>query len=283
MLKRTTLAALSLSLAVAIASPLRAQVPTQPPAEQPPEEPAADWDPGYGDRFLQTASPLVNDQGIFQTIFTHRFNQPVNEAGGNNLGGLDSGANIGIGLSWVPVDRLAVEAYRASTGGDYELALKYTFLKPTQRFPVAVGLRGGMNWLTKFDLEEKVGVFGQALVAVTLAERITLAAAPTYVSNTPLFTDAWNVPLMLQLKIGRGFFATGEYVFRNEDLPGSVGQWSFALEKSVWRHRFAVWIGNSAASTVDQVMAGDYAGGVVDSNLRLGFNIVRQFEIGKKP
>jgi hypothetical protein len=267
MLKRSAFAA----LALAAAFPLAAQ------------DPPPDWDPGYGDRFLQTASPLVNDQGLFQVLFTHRFNQPVNEAGGNNLFGLDSGANIGIGLSYAPVDRLAVEAYRASSGGDYELALKYTFLNPTPKLPVAVGLRGGMNWLTKYEIEDKVGVFGQALVAVTLAEKLTLAAAPTFVSNTPLFTDVFNVPLMVQLKLGKGFLATGEYVFRNQDLPDTVGQWSFALEKSVWRHRFAVWIGNSDASTVDQIMAADYGGGVTDSNIRLGFNIVRQFEIGKRP
>ena len=267
MLKKTILAALALSAAL----PLSAQ------------EPPPDWDPGYGDRFLQTASPLTNDPGLFQVLFTHRFNQPVNEAGGNNLFGLDSGANIGIGLSYVPVDRLAVEAYRASSGGDYELALKYTLLKPTQKLPVAVGLRAGTDWLTKYEIEDKAGLFGQALVAVTLAEKVTFAAAPTFVSNTPLFTDVWNVPLMVQLKLGKGYLATGEYVFRNGDLPGSVGQWSFALEKSLWHHRFAVWIGNSAASTVDQTMAADYGGGVTDSNIRLGFNIIRQFEIGKRP
>ena len=151
------------------------------------------------------------------------------------------------------------------------------------QLPVAVGLRAGTNWLTKYELEDKVGFCGQALVAVTLAEKVTFAAAPTFVSNTPLFTDVWNVPLMVQLKMGKGFLATGEYVFRNEDLPDSVGQWSFALEKSVWRHRFAVWIGNSAATTVDQTMAGDYAGGVTESNIRLGFNIVREVENGKQP
>ena len=267
MLKKSTLAALVLFAAFPLAG----------------QDPPPDWDPGYGDRFLQTASPLTNDQGLFQVLFTHRFNQPANEAGGNNLGGLDSGANIGIGIGYVPIDRLSFEAYRASSGGDYELAVKYTFLKPTPKLPVAVGLRGGMNWLTKYELEDKVGVFGQAIVAVTLAEKVTFAAAPTYVSNTPLFTDVFNVPLMVQLKLGKGFLATGEYVFRNQDLPDSVGQWSFALEKSVWRHRFAVWIGNSAASTVDQIMAGDYGWGVTDSNIRLGFNIVRQFEIGKRP
>lgn len=80
--------------------------------------------------------------------------------------------------------------------------------------------------------------------------------------------------------LGKGLFATGEYVFRNRDLDGSKGQWSFGLEKSVYRHRFLVWLGNSAATTVDQTLAGDYAGGVLESNLRLGFNISRQFRIG---
>jgi hypothetical protein len=282
MLKRKTPSALLLALAISL--PVAAQEPA-PPAPPPPavEEPPPAWDPGYGDRFLQTSSPLANDQGLFQVLFTHRFNQPVNEAGGNNLGGLDSGANIGIGIGYVPLDRLSLEVYRASSGGDYEFAAKYTFLKPTHELPLAVGLRAGMNWLTKYELDEKTGFFGQAIVAVTLGERFTFAAAPTYVSNTPLFTDVWNVPVMFQAKLGKGFYATGEYVFRNGDLPDSVGQWSFALEKSVWRHRFAVWIGNSAASTVDQIMAADYAGGVTDSNIRLGFNIVRQFEIGRKP
>lgn len=244
---------------------------------------AEPWDPGYGDRFLQTESPLANDRGLFQVLFTHRFNQPVNQAGGNNLFGLDSGANIGIGLGYVPVDRLSVELYRASSGGDYEFSAKYTLVPPTHERPLAVGVRAGMDWLTKYEVDQKTGFFGQALVAWTFAERVTISAAPTYVSNTPLFSDVFNVPVMLQVKLARGLYATGEYVFRNKDLDGSVGQWSFALEKSLWHHRFGVWIGNSAATTVDQMMAGDYAGGVVESNVRLGFNIVRQFDFGKKP
>ena len=87
MMKTTTIAPFALALTLVAAFPLAA------------EDPPPDFDPGYGDRFLQTASPLVNDQGLLQALFTHRFNQPVNEAGGNNLFGLDSGANIGLGLS----------------------------------------------------------------------------------------------------------------------------------------------------------------------------------------
>jgi hypothetical protein len=231
-------------------------------------------------RFLQTHSPLVNDAGILETLFTHRFNQPVNQAGGTDLFGLDNGASIGLGLSWVPVRGLAVEVYRASTGGDYEFAAKLALLAPTRECPFGISVRAGANWLTKYELEDDFGGFGQLLVAWTIADRLTVAAAPSYTSNSPLFRDAFNVPLALQVRLGRGYSAGGEYVFRNRDLDGSVGQWSFAFEKAVYRHRFLIWIGNSPASTVDQIVAGDYAGGVTDSNLRLGFNISRQFQIG---
>lgn len=238
------------------------------------------WVPGYGTRFLQTQSPLVNERGILEAVFTHRFNQPVNEAGGNDLFGLDSGANIGLGVSWVPVARLSAEVYRASSGGDYELAAKWAVLEPTRERPLGVAVRAGANWMTKYELEDKLGGFGQLLVAWTFGDRVTLAAAPTFASNTPLFKNVFNVPLAVQVRLGRGLYAGGEYILRNRDLDGSVGQWSFAVEKSLWRHRFLVWIGNSPATTVDQMVAGDYAGGVTESNIRLGFNISRQFQIG---
>src|SRR5512135_1637780 len=96
MTRRTILPALLLAAAFPLAAqaPPAASAPQETPAAP---EPPADWDPGYGDRFLQTSSPLANEAGLFQVLFTHRFNQPVNEAGGNNLGGFDSGANIAIG------------------------------------------------------------------------------------------------------------------------------------------------------------------------------------------
>ena len=140
-----------------------------------------------------------------------------------------------------------------------------------------------MDWLTKYELDRKVGGFGQAIVAVTLGERFTLAAAPTYVSNTPLFTDVFNVPLMVQLKMGKGFYATGEYVFRNKDLDG-LGR------PVVLRPREEPL--SPPLLRLDRQLGrldrrpdhgGRLRGRRRDSNIRLGFNLIRQFEIGKKP
>ena len=42
---------------------------------------------------------------------------------------------------------------------------------------------------------------------------------------------------------------------------------------------FALWLGNSGATTIDQMMDGAYNGGVTDYNFHIGFNISRQFDI----
>lgn len=236
---------------------------------------------GYSDRFLAVVSPEVAEKGTLEAMFLHRFNQPVNQAGGTDLFGLDSGANIGLGLSWVPLEGLSIEAFRASTLGDYEFSAKWAALRPTARLPLGVSLRAGANWMTKAkELDTNAGAFGQLLVAWTFDEKVTIAVAPSFTTNTVLFKNAFNVPIDVRVKLSKRLALVGEYVPRNGDLAGSVGQWSAGLETVLFRHRFTVTAGNSAALTVDQMVAGDYGGGVKESNVRLGFNIVRQFEIG---
>ena len=231
------------------------------------------------DRFSQTSTPLTNEQGTFEAVFTHRFNQAVKDAGGGTLWGLDSGAAIGIGVNYVFVRDLAVEVYRVNNYADYELALKGTLVRPTAPLPLALGARGGLNWRTASYAPKETSAFGQVLVSYTIANRVTLAAAPSYVENTQFQRDVFNVPIILQLRITKSIALMGEYVPRKNVVPDSVGQWSVALEKQIFNHRFALWMGNSQASTVDQYIGGDYGGGVTDRNMKIGFNLIRAFDL----
>jgi len=133
-----------------------------------------------GNHFVQTATPLTNEKGTFEAYITHRFNQDVKDAGGGALWGLDSGAATGIGIEYVPVKDLAVQVYRVSTYADYEFALKTTLLRPRASLPLAVGLRGGLDWRTASYAPKETSAFGQALVSYTIANRVTLAAAPSW-------------------------------------------------------------------------------------------------------
>jgi hypothetical protein len=208
----------------------------------------------------------------------------------------------------VPVTNVAVQIYRARSYADYEFAAKVTLLRPTKKLPLAVGVRGGVDWLSatylpSLGLRKQSSGFGQLLVSYTIADRVTLAAAPTYVQRTPVQTDVWNVPVIAQVRITDSIALIGEFIpkstadFKGFDDRGAlvdtpaVYQWSVLLEKSVYHHRFGLFIGNTVASTVDQLIGGDFGavpgvsngnkviiGGVTDKNIHFGFNITRSFD-----
>jgi len=234
---------------------------------------------GVGTRFSQTSTPLTNDKGALEWVFTHRFNQNVKDEGGSTLWGLDSGAAIGFGVGYVFVPNVAIQVYRVSNYADYEFALKATLLRPTASLPLALGLRGGLDWRTAAYAPKETSWFGQAIVSYTIANRVTLAAAPSYVQNTQFQTDVFNVPVILQIKITKSIAVIGEFVPKKDFLPDSVAQWTVAIEKQIFHHRFAVWLGNTQATTVDQYIGGDAGGGITDRNMKLGFNLSRGWDL----
>jgi hypothetical protein len=235
-----------------------------------------------GNHFVQTSTPLTNEKGTFEAYITHRFNENAKDAGGGSLWGLDSGAATGIGVEYVPLKDLAVQVYRVNTYADYEFALKTTLLRPKASLPLAVGLRGGLDWRTASYAPKETSAFGQAIVSYTIADRVTLAAAPSWAQNTGFQKDVWNVPVIVQVKITKSIALMGEYVPKKDYVPGSVGQWSVSVEKQLYNHHFALWMGNAGPSTVDQTVGGDYTGGVTDSNVRIGFNLVRAWDLFPK-
>lgn len=281
---RTLLALLAAALAGTVHADEVQDAPPQPkPVAKPAPKPAADeWAPtDIGDRFSVVPTPLADDKGVFETWVTHRFFTSVREAGGTGLLGLDRGNSAGIGMMYVPVKNVALQLYRTTYGGDYEIAGKITALRPSESFPIGIGVRGGINWLTEDYVQKQSSGFGQLLISATIGDRVTLGFAPGYTQRTPSgLKSVFNVPVALQLRVTNSIALIGEYVPRwKHEVADGKGQWSFVIQKSVYRHKFALWIGNSGASTVDQVLAGDYAGGVTESNIRIGFNLLRQFDI----
>jgi hypothetical protein len=69
-----------------------------------------------------------------------------------------------------------------------------------------------------------------------------------------------------------------EVIPKNRDLDGSLTAWHLALSKQVGGHIFQFVLGNSRATTVDQYLGGDFAGGFRTRDVRLGFNLIRDFD-----
>ena len=110
-----------------------------------------------------------------------------------------------------------------------------------------------------------------------LAPGVNLLLSPSWVADTPGLRNAVNVPIGLSFPLPGRQLLEVEVIPRNRDLDGSRTAWHVALSKALGGHIFEIVLGNSRATTVDQMLGGDSAAGFRTGDVRLGFNIVRDF------
>jgi Membrane bound beta barrel domain (DUF5777) len=278
-------------LAIALGSclPLPAQEPAQGPAQEPapagsslpqteapgPYQPVR-RDP-LGTRLIDTPTPWTVRARTLEVLFTHRFHQAINDGDEHNLWGLDSGADVGLGLGLGLTRHLDVELLRSSFEEDYELAGKFLIVEQAQSVPLSVAVRGGVDRLGRAGAVDPTRPFAQLILSRRLAPGVNLLASPAWVRDTERLRNAWNVPLGLTFSLGKHLIEI-EYIPRNRDLDASVAAWHVALSEQVGAHIFELVLGNSRAVTVDQYLGGDFAGGFASHDVRLGFNLIRDFD-----
>ncbi|HET9209207.1 MAG TPA: DUF5777 family beta-barrel protein [Thermoanaerobaculia bacterium] len=257
---------------------LAALLPAGPAAAQN----AGPYDPvrrdPLGTVLINGATPYTLGSRRLEVLFTHRFQQPVNQGGdSHNLWGLDSGADVGIGLAWGAAPHLDLSVYRASFQEDFELAGKFLVFEQAPRLPLTVAVRAGLDHPRRPGVEDPNRPFAQLLLARKLAPGVNLLVSPSWVRDTPRLRNAFNVPLGLTFPLPGESLIEIEYIPANRDLDDSLDAWHVALSKSVGGHIFEIVAGNSRATTVDQMLGGDSAAGFRKRDVRLGFNIVRDF------
>jgi hypothetical protein len=286
---------LSALLASLAATPAAAQEKPAPPAA----EPAPVRQP-EGTIIINLPSAEVNAPNVLQLLITHRFSEPVSGSNIHSLFSFDSGADIGLGLSYVPIKDLEVGFLRNRSLEDYELWAKYRFLS-SPASPLGLALRLGGNARTQSTpslcettprpeacafVDDRYDFYAQAVAAVTLFSRVRFTAVPTYVSRSAqqpfvvvrsIHEDVFNVPAAVAIAVTRSVNVQAEVVPRIAHAnSGGVG-WILAVEKTVLRHRFAFTLGNLRPTTVDQYVGADFLGRPRD--YFLGFNIVRQWKL----
>jgi hypothetical protein len=230
-----------------------------------------------GTRLINSAAPAPVPARRLEVLFTHRFQQPVNDGTSHDLWGLDSGADTGIGLAYGVTSRLDLSLYRVSFQEDYELAGKFLVLDQAAGQPLTLSVRAGADFLRRPGVPDSDRPFVQLLLARELRPGWILLASPSWVADTPNLENAFNVPLGLTIPLPRDQYLELEYVPANRDLDDSRAAWHVALSKAVGGHLFEIMLGNSRATTVDQILGGDSAAGFEEEDVRLGFNIVRMF------
>jgi hypothetical protein len=279
-----------LLLAAGATTAARGQGSAPPPDAQPAapaaaQEAAANAVDPIGTRWINTSSPHTTPEHNLELIFTHRFLEAVQDGSGHDLWGLDSAAAVGIGLTYGLHERLDVSIFRATTQEDFEFALKGEVLRQDARMPLTASLRVGLDYPNAKAIEDRSRPFAQLLLGRRMAPGWNVMVAPSWVRDTATLRNAWNVPLGLTVPLPHEAMLAVEVVPRNHDADRDrQTAWAVAFVKDVGRHitgghLFKITLGNASATTVDQILGSDPPQTFRRGDVRIGFNLVRDFQL----
>jgi uncharacterized beta barrel domain-containing protein DUF5777 len=249
-----------------------------------------------GSRIINLPSTEIPAAGSLGVLFTHRFKGSLAESTARDFFSLDSGADTLLGVSYSPLKTLEVSFDRSSIEADFELSVKYRMLSMQENRPFALALRVGGDAVTKENVESRQAFFAQGIASIAIGSRIRATVIPTYVSETALFRNVFNVPVALSVALTPTINLHGELYPKNRDFtetpaghdPSSgnfvsgrqthIG-WNASIEKTVLRHRFAFTVGNMRGTNVDQYTGSDLGGAGIPHDFYLGFNLVRLWKL----
>lgn len=245
-----------------------------------------------GDILLTLPSSHIGEPGAWEVKFSHRFNQSIDEGEAiHSLFGLDSGANVGLGLSYVPVRDFQVALFRSNVLDTYDLSAKYVAFQQAPAIPFTAAIRAGGDVRTERDLDDRVSYFAQAIVSRQFGSRVDLYVLPTWITNAgrttnndrsvALFKSAFNIPFAALVQMKPGLSILAEIIPPNRDLPDDLHAglgWSLGVKQAIGGHLFEILLTNSNGMTTDQYITSTFNGAPFNTgDLRLGFNIERRF------
>lgn len=248
-----------------------------------------------GDILLSLPSSHMSSAGTWEVRFSHRFNQSIDQGSFSDrvhtLWGLDSNADVGIGLSYVPVRDVQLSFLRSNAMDDIELGAKYQLFQQAPAIPFTAAIRAGGDWRTEKGITDRSSLFAQAIVSRQFGSRAEVFLIPTYVTNagravagttsTALFRHVFNVPIGAAVMIRPAVSVVAELIPKNRDLPsGTHGDfgWSAGLKTAIGGHFFELMLTDTNATHADQYVTSTYQGTPLNkSDLHIGFNIERRF------
>lgn len=228
-------------------------------------------------RLVNFPTHLTVGRGTLQVVFTHRFSQTVGDGGAEELFGLDSAADVGIGLDLGLGRNLEVGLYRSSFFKQLEASAKVTLARQGEGWPVGVAVRLGAGYRGARGVEERWTGVGQLVLARELSPSWEVFLIPMFASDTPTLRRAGNLGAALAWRLPKNWELLAEVIPANRDAPTGVAAWAAGLVKRVPGHEFLMYLGNSRATTVDLLVGSDLPGGFEKGDIRLGFNITRRF------
>lgn len=233
-----------------------------------------------GEFYVNMPTPRTVAPGQWEVRFTHRFSEPINEGDVHSFWGLDSSADIGIGLLYAPVENLEVGVFRTDVLDDYEVYGKYVLFPQSSTRPLSLAGRAGFDYRSEEGLDERFSPFAQLIVSRQIGKTLELFATPTYMAGDATFEHAFNVPLGVVWGFRQNLMLIAEIIPANSDAPDDADAdigWTIGLKRAIGGHFFEILLSDTRATHVDQYVTSSPLGGIDSGDIHLGFNIERRF------
>ncbi|MEM6766892.1 MAG: DUF5777 family beta-barrel protein [Bacteroidota bacterium] len=244
-----------------------------------------------GTRIVNGHSVEVNDQGALTFWISHRFG-PLSQ-GAEGLIGLDQ-ATIRLGLDYGVTDWLMVGLGRSGLQRTYDTFAKARVLRQGREggWPISV------TWLSTaavstlnsegIDFSDRVTYTHQLLIARKFGEAFSLQLMPTLLHRNLAAVDEKNdiyaLGIAPRIQLNKMLAITAEYYLHLSDglATDPADGFSLAVEIDTKGHVFQLSLSN-ARGMIERFFITETEGSW-DSldNIHLGFNITRDFRIGKR-
>ena len=274
-------------LVLAIAAPARAADPppaaaaaaaTAPAAAAQEDDPDLDTNLAQPD-FMLSALPTTLRVPRNRLTFrlTHRFNQPLEDSGIDDLWGMDSGAVIGFEFRYGVIPGGQVGFYRTSDR-TIQLFSQYDLFTQSGKMPIGIAAYGSIEGTNNFS--DKYSPSIGAVVSRELGTRAAVYTHPIWVNNTnpdpsDLVDDNSTMMLGLgvRLRVLSATYLVAEAAPRLSGYAPGTTHVSFGIEQRAGGHLFQITIANNQGTTPANVARGGPSG----NNWYLGFNLARKF------
>lgn len=263
-------------------TPGASPVSQEPRAASPAPLPAADPDldvnlaqPDFTVSALPTTLRLPRRKLSFR--MTHRFNEPLDEAGLGDMFGMDAGAQMGFEFRYGVVSGAQVGFYRTSDQ-TIEFFGQYDVARQGARMPVGLAAYVSVEGASNFQEAYAPGV--GAIISRELGTRAALYAQPFWVSQTNVSPSSqypdestMMVGFGARVRVLQSTYLVAEVAPRLGGFAPGTTHASFGIEKRAGGHLFQLTIANNQGTTLAHVARGGPAG----QSWYLGFNLSRKF------
>lgn len=237
---------------------------------------------------INLPTPATPEERTLEVHFSHRFSRSISDAGRQGLWGLDSFAFPAFWFAYGVRDWIQVHGGRSSNRGTWEYGAKVELLAEG-RLGAPVGMSAVVSgaYVDNNAVVDKNRFTAEFPVGWRAHDRLSFLAVPFIATNTDRTGDPDSDGYSAAFGLGGTFRITPgqsidvEWVTNIGGFarPDNVNQWQVFWSMKVGGHAFQLGVTNSVLYTPDQMAPGAQQTGD-KSDVRIGFNLVREFKIG---